>query len=217
VPGDFSRSAGDPFTLSDRSRKFHGMARYVVAVLILIALLAGIWWLMFSDQPPTTTLPQASTPTSTTAPVTTTSTSAPTSITSDNGHVVDTIEEAEEILRELWFGWFEGIYNQDEGRIREVVATEEQVDVAKEQFGVMEFTGPPTRTGIQFSETEILRSDGDCLAVWARVELRAFRQGASEVVHVIRRSGSRWVLLGLRFSREDLWELDCEVSLSSRP
>jgi predicted RNase H-like HicB family nuclease len=97
----------------------------------------------------------------------------------EGSHVVETVEEAEEILRELWFGWFEGIYHQDEDRIREVVGNPEQIQNAVDQFGVMEFEHMPTLSGISLDETEILRSDSECLALWSEVEAD-FRDGSLE-------------------------------------
>ena len=92
--------------------------------------------------------------------------------------MVTSVEEAEEILRELWFGWFEGIYNQNEDRIREVVVLEETVETAKESFGV-EFLAAPRADDLAFGETEILRSDEECLAVWTVLQVSGFRVGES--------------------------------------
>jgi hypothetical protein len=127
--------------------------------------------------------------------------------------VVETVEEAEAILRELWFGWFEGIYLEDEDRIREVVATEEQVEQARQQFGVMDFEAVPVAAAITFSATEILRSDSECLAVWSTLNLIELREGTSENVHVLRRHDGRWLHLGLWTHRRDLWESDCDSAL----
>src|SRR3990172_2759115 len=98
------------------------MIRRLVAGLIVVGLAIGVWALWPRGEPdpsPTTTVNAvASTTTTTTvANLTTTSTTA-------ESHVVTTVEEAEAVLRQLWLGWFEGIYNQDEERIREVVATQ---------------------------------------------------------------------------------------------
>ena len=188
------------------------MARYAVAVTLVIGLAVGVWWLWPRDDSasPSTTL-LASTPT-TFASASTSTPSDP--ATAAGSHVVETVEEAEEVLRELWFGWFEGIYKQDEDRIREVVATEEQVQTARDQFGVMEFVAPPTREGLVFSETEILRSDEECLAVWAEVS-GDFRPGSSEGVHVVRWNSESWTYLNYWALRDDLWPADCDALLSS--
>jgi hypothetical protein len=127
-------------------------------------------------------------------------------------HVVATVEEAEEILRSLWFGWFEGIYNQDEGRIREVVGTQAMLDAARAQFGVMEFSMPPTGEAVAASGVEILRSDPECLATWASVSA-TFRPGSTQGVQVMRSKDSHWVFVGSWTQAEDLWEADCEGQL----
>jgi hypothetical protein len=127
--------------------------------------------------------------------------------------VVETVEEAEEILRELWFGWFEGIYNQDEDRIREVVVLEETLETAKESFGI-EFARAPRPSDITFSESEILRADTECLAVWTVLELSGFREGSSEGVEIVRWTGDRWKSLSTWTNPNDLWGADCESSLS---
>ncbi|MFQ5523113.1 MAG: hypothetical protein ACE5F5_06000, partial [Acidimicrobiia bacterium] len=123
------------------------MLRRAAAALLLVGLAAGVWMLWPRGDPGgqvATTLPAAVAPSTTTTLAATTTTAVGTTTTTIESHVVETVEEAEAILRELWFGWFEGIYNQDEDRIREVVATEEQVEDARAQFDVMTFTEPPT-------------------------------------------------------------------------
>jgi hypothetical protein len=190
------------------------MARTAVAVVIVLGLAAGVWWLLPSDDPaPSTTLPVGA---ATTTTGTSTSTTVDGSVsTSGSDHVVTTVEEAEEILRALWFGWFEGIYNQDEDRIREVVATEEQVETAKEQFGVMEFTAAPTPEAIVFTETEILRSDEECLAVWSvtHAEDLLGESATTSGVEVLRWRDDHWVMLSSWVYREDLWQSDCQSLL----
>jgi hypothetical protein len=155
-----------------------------------------------TSSPATTTLPADST---TLAPTTT---SSPTEI-----EVVETVEQAEAILSELWFGWFEGIYNEDEDRIREVVATEHQVAAGINAFG-SEFVAAPTPEGI-ILETEILRSDAMCLVVWGRIDVSAFRgpSSVSESVQVLRNVDGAWRLAFSWRFRDDLWEADCESEL----
>ena len=119
------------------------MIRRLVVGLIVVGLAVGIWalWPREDSDPSPTTVPTAAETTTTTL-VTTTTTAAPSTSTTEATHVVASVEEAEEILRALWFGWFEGIYNQDEDRIREVVGTQAMLDSARSQFGVMEFAAP---------------------------------------------------------------------------
>jgi hypothetical protein len=102
--------------------------RKVIPALVILGLALGAWllWPRDADVPTTTRPEAAATSTTTSTQVTsTTSTDHPTTSTVADSHVVETVAEAEEILRQLWFGWFEGIYNEDVDRIREVVVLEE--------------------------------------------------------------------------------------------
>lgn len=196
------------------------MLRRVTAGLIVAGLAVGIW-LVWPEG-------DAATPTSTTvsASATTTTTSAPEpssppaitpdahTTTTGDAHVVETVEEAEAILRELWFGWFEGIYEQDEDRIREVVATEEQVQAAIAQFGKLEFLDRPTSEGMVISKSEILRADDRCLVVFAQLDFSTLTGARTEGVHVLRHHTGRWLFVSLWRDRGDLWEDDCAVQLS---
>ena len=192
------------------------MATKAIAGLIVVGLAIGVWllWPRGQSASPVSTTVLAAEPTTTGASDTTTSTT-PTSTTlvSSESHVVKTVEEAEEILRELWFGWFEGIYNQDEDRIHEVVATEESVEEAKSQFGQVEFERAPEADDITFGSTELLRTDEDCLAVWTEMTLRGFREGDSVNVNILRWHDEHWMSLSVWRHREDLWEADCDSLL----
>jgi hypothetical protein len=150
--------------------------------------------------------------TTTTTPDTTT-TLASTS-TTDDTHVVATVEEAEEILRTLWFGWFEGIYNQDENRIREVVGTQAMLEAALAAFDAP-FTSAPTPDGVVLEATELLRSDEECLVVWTTIDVSAFRgEGSqSETLTVVRRVDDSWKLATTWTDKDDLWQSDCDSEL----
>lgn len=182
------------------------MTRVAVALAVVIALAAGVWMLWpDGERTPstTTTLPIA-------ASSSTTSTPAGTTTTADD-HIVETVEEAEAILRELWFGWFEGIYTQDEDRIREVVESDAQTEAAKEQFGVMQFEGVPTASGISFSEIRILQANSSCLVTWSVTRSPQFLAGSEdrEGVDVFRIFGDRWRLVSSWKYERDLWQSDC--------
>jgi hypothetical protein len=199
------------------------MRRWITA-LVVVGLAGGVWllWPRGSDDSPTadvdagdvtTTLPPDDpAPSSSTSTTTTTS---PTTTTT-RPHVVETVAEAEEILRDLWFGWFEGIYEQDEDRIREVVVLEEAVSSAKESFGTMEFSRPPGPRLIELTSSELLRADADCLALWSHLDVSRFRPEATGTsgVYVMRRTETDWKLLSVWPLRDDLWESDCDASLS---
>lgn len=188
--------------------------RWAIVGLVVVGLGTGIWLLWpDGDQAGATSTPvlAAGTTTSTTAESVVTTT-VPALTTSADSHVVETVEEAEEILRELWFGWFEGIYNQDEDRIREVVATEEKVTEAKESFGIR-FVRAPSPTDIHFESTEMLHSDEDCVAVWTTLRVGGFRHGTNSAVHVLRWHDEGWVRLATWQYKDDLWQSDCESLL----
>ena len=194
--------------------------RRLISVLVVVGLALAVvllWANRGGDSSPgtqaqatTTTLPPASTtlPPDTTTLATTT-TSSPTDV-----EIVETVEQAEAILRELWFGWFEGIYNEDEDRIREVVVLEETVATAREAFGE-EFLSEPHLEDITFSGSELLRADAECLAVLTEMRLTNFRDGSSQSVHVVRSVGGEWRRLSLWQFEEDMWEQDCDSQLSS--
>ena len=189
--------------------------RRIVGVLIAIALGIGVFvlWPRSAENPPTITEAAGTSTTSTTSDPSTTSTAGSTTTTGETSHVVETVEDAEEILRELWFGWFEGIYNQDEERIREVVVLEETVETARDSFG-SEFLAEPEPDDLTFSGTEVLLSDEECLAVWSTMTIAEFREGSSSGVHIFRWSDGSWQRLSLWEFEQDLWESDCESSLS---
>jgi len=191
--------------------------RRVIAALVVVGLAIAVVALWpRSDAGDTTGEATTTTSTSTTEPdlTTTTSTTVPTTSSTSvlDDHVVETVEEAEAILRELWFGWFEGIYNQDEERIREVVVLEETVETAKESFG-LEFERAPGAEDITFAETEILRSDEQCLAVWSVLTTSGFQSGTTDGVYLLRWTNGGWSRLSTWIQRNDLWEADCESTL----
>lgn len=189
-----------------------------MAGLVVVGLGIGIWllWPWGNEASTTSTSVLAAGTTTTSVAVTTTTTTLPaTTTTVEESHVVETVEEAEAILRELWFGWFEGIYNQDEERIREVVATDHQFNLGKNQFGQMSFEGPPGRADLAFADTEILKADDQCLAVWTTTTLSGFSSGNTSDVHILRLTDRGWGIFGLWTFKGDLWEDDCVAQLGS--
>lgn len=128
--------------------------------------------------------------------------------------MVTTEEEAEEILRELWFGWFEGIYNQDEDRIKEVVASQALLEAGTAAFGAP-FESKPSPAGIKFEALEILWSDAECLVIWQHIDVTAFRGQGSETdtLLVMRSIANKWLMTTTWVSRDDLWEADCDAQL----
>ena len=186
------------------------MIRRLVVGLIVVGLAVGIWalWPRENSDPSPTTAPTAAETTTTTL-VTTTTTARPTPSMTADTHLVTSVDEAEEILRGLWFGWFEGIYNQDEDRIREVVGSSNQIDAAIAQFGELEMSRPPIPTDFAFAATEILEASASCTAIWTEMSASGFGEPAVEGVHVFRRSEDRWLFVSIWTHADDLWEADC--------
>jgi hypothetical protein len=193
------------------------MIRRLVAGLIVVGLAVGIWalWPREGPEPTATTLPNAVASTTTTVVATTSTTAVTTSSTGTENHVVETTEEAEAILRDLWFGWFEGIYNQDEDRIREVVGTEAMLDAAIAQFDVMEFEARPDANDLAFQSTDLLRADAQCLSVLTTLELSGSRTGSTTDVNILRWVDQHWVLVSTWQYENDLWAADCDAQLDS--
>jgi len=193
------------------------MARTAIVGLFAVVLAIGVWFLWprgESASPTATTVLAVQTTTTKAFDITTSTTLTSTTETASESHVVETVEEAEEILRELWFGWFEGIYNQDEDRIREVVATEEFLSAGIEAFDTLEFTSPPTPEAISFDDTELLEATAECIAIWTtgRVEfLGSNRENTG--VDIVRRIANTWQILSTWLYKEDLWQADCESRL----
>ncbi|CAN5771055.1 hypothetical protein BH23ACT4_BH23ACT4_15560 [soil metagenome] len=182
--------------------------------LIVVALAVGVWvlWPRGDTNSTTTTSSVQAAPTTTSEPTTTTLAATTTTGPVASPDVIETVEEAEEVLRELWFGWFEGIYNEDEDRIKEVVASQTQFDAAVAQFGVMEFAATPEPSSFAFQETEILRADTDCLAIWSNVQVDGFSDLPFSGVHVFRLMTGEWKLLSIWEYVDDLWEQECDAA-----
>jgi hypothetical protein len=188
------------------------MISRVIAGLVVVGLAIGVWVLWPRDEPnpsPTTTIHAVASSTSTKVATRTTGSSIVES------HVVTTVEEAEEILRQLWFGWFEGIYNQDEDRIKEVVATQALLDDAIAAFPTAAFGTTPTESNVRLGNSQLLRSDEGCLVVWGTLDVTEFAgAGAIETsVYVMRWVDGSWRLTTLWLHKNDLWETDCDAAL----
>jgi len=193
------------------------MATKAIAGLIVVGLAIGVWllWPRGESASPVSTTVLAVEPTTTRGSDTSTSaTPTSTTVVNSESHVVKTVEEAEEILRELWFGWFEGIYNQDEDRIREVVATEEFLNAGIEAFEAFEFTSPPTREAISFDDSELLEATAECIAIWTTGTVEFLGSNRENTgVDVLRRTNNTWQILSTWLYKDDLWQADCESRL----
>ena len=186
----------------------------LVAGLIVVGLAIGVWALWPAGETEATTTTTSSPSTTSSAPTTsTTIDSTTTSAEASGPQLVTTVEQAEEILRSFWFGWFEGIYNQDEERIKEVVASQKQLEAAIAVFDSMEFLSEPVGTDISLSETEILRADDQCLAIWSSASFAFRGPGSTSGVEVYRWTEGKWKFVNSWSNRNDLWEQDCDAVL----
>jgi hypothetical protein len=116
------------------------------------------------------------------------------------------------ILQELWFGWFEAIYNKDADALWEVVATTRLRDNAVVAMDTMSFTGAPDVADIAVDH-EILLDRHDCLVVDQSVDTTAFRSegGLFETVSVLWPDPARgWRLASAWRNPNDLWLPDCD-------
>lgn len=188
----------------------------LLAGLIVIGLAIGVWLLWpEGGTPATTTSTDVAIESSTTTlpGSSSTGTNDSTTTTSSDLEVIDTTEEAEQLLRQLWFGWFEGIYNEDEERIKEVVASQSQLDAAVGQFGDMEFNEAPAMDSIAASDIAILRADLRCTAVSGTVAIADFAEADFSGVHVFQLHENAWMLVSIWGSSSDRWEADCDAQL----
>ncbi|MEX1038249.1 MAG: hypothetical protein WDZ96_05295 [Acidimicrobiia bacterium] len=183
--------------------------------LIVVGLAIGVWalWPRDDTNATSTTSPHSEPTTTTARPTTTSSEITTTSGAVASSGVIETVEEAEEVLRDFWFGWFEGIYNQDEDRIKEVVASQSQLEAAIAQFGAMDFLSEPSRTEITLIDTEILRADERCLAIWSTASFDFRGPGTTSGVEVHRMTDAGWKFVNSWPNRDDLWEQDCDAQL----
>lgn len=120
--------------------------------------------------------------------------------------------EVEELLKDLWFGWFDAIYRKDPDALWHVVATTRNHEAGITAMETMEFTAPPTRDGVQVPELEILLDRHDCLVVENSVDMTSFRGLVGELTVSVLWPDDRY---GFRFATSwqfanDLWQQDCD-------
>jgi hypothetical protein len=150
----------------------------------------------------------------------TTATTSPTSLetTTTVGETTSTttaeqrLAEVEEILRELWFGWFDAIYRKDEDALWEVVATTRNYEAGLAAMETMEFASAPDPSGVVIVTADILLDRADCLVVYDALSV-SFRDlvDVAPVVDVLwpdPRYGWR-LATGWQYPN-DLWLQDCD-------
>src|SRR5690554_310862 len=161
-------------------------ARVGLGLGVIAALAVAIWAAVAQggDETPstTTTLP----PSTTSAPPTTISTTtvAPTSTTTTpttpgetTATTVDAEARAEEvrlILQDLYFRWFDAIYRNDEEAVREIAATQNNLEDFHRAVEQLRFPRAPTPDDIRVSDVEILRWDESCLVVYSVLDVSSW-------------------------------------------
>jgi hypothetical protein len=182
-----------------------------VGIVGVLALAAG--WMIWRDRStpgPTTTLLAA--PTTTPEPSTTVAIS--TTVETSTAATTEEQREAEveQILTDLWFGWFDAIYRKDPDALWEVVATTTKYDAAVAAMDNLTFLASPDAPSLNVQVLDILLDREDCLVAQSVTEA-PFLTGSpsSESVQVL------WPdpLRGWRFATSwvyaaDLWQADCD-------
>ena len=163
-------------------------------------------WRDRSTPGPTTTL--LASPTTTTSVAITTTTAAATTTTSED----DRIAEVEQILTDLWFGWFDAIYRRDPDALLDVVATTPFHDAGVEAMATANFASSPSRDVLHVEVDDILLDREDCLVVLNTITI-PFLEGSptNTSVKVMWPEEER----GWRFATSwldpgDLWRDDCD-------
>lgn len=184
------------------TRTRQGVALATVAALAAITIVA-----VRPTEPAVVALPPPPTTTTTATVVTTTSAPAPTTTV-----VVDRVAEVSEIVGDLYFAWFDGVYRQDMETIETIAGVDAILEWADKAFGSLAFTGEPRRDAITVEVKNILLDRPDCLVVSADVDYRSFF--ATDEVHstvdVYFRVGDGWgFAVKYKYERE-LWQVDCD-------
>lgn len=182
----------------------------MVAAAIVVGLAALVAVLLRENPTPittTTTIGAAAPTTTSTSPSTTAATTTST-VTAEQRQA-----EVEMILQELWFGWFDAIYNKDADGLWEVVATTPRHEDGVRAMETLEFIAPPTMDAIRVVRSELLLDRSDCLVVDHAIDLSGFA-GPGSVAQTV---SVLWpdTRHGWRFATnwenaDDLWLMDCD-------
>jgi hypothetical protein len=120
--------------------------------------------------------------------------------------------EVEDILTDLWFGWFDAIYRKDADALWEVVATTAKFEAGVEAMNTLVFVHPPTPDGIDVKIDKLLLDRTDCLVPFGTTTATFLNGEPSvkglEVLWPDPRHG--WRLATSWVHAEDLWLADCD-------
>ena len=178
-----------------------------MGIVGVLALAAG--WMIWRDRStpgPTTTL--LASPTTTTSVAITTTTAAATTTTSEDARIA----EVEQILTDLWFGWFDAIYRKDADALWEVVANQNYHTTGVEAMDTVVFTAAPAKSAMSVDTHQVLLDREDCLV--AVSDIRAtFIEGSptSNQVNVLWSDPRyEWRFASAWRHASDLWQADCD-------
>ena len=182
--------------------------RHGVAIVIVVALAAFTLLALRPPEQAVEALPRAevveriSTTTTTTAAVTTITTAAP----------VDRPAEVEEILRDFYYGWFDGLYRHDIDTIDRIAGSQAVLEQGIRGFGRLEFTAVPSRDAIGVDVKNVLLDRADCLVVSADIDFRSFvaTEEVMAAVDVFFRVGDGWGRAISYKYEQELWLVACD-------
>lgn len=183
--------------------------RIILAALILLGLVAVIY---FSLRPEDVSLTVAVT---TVAPTTAAPSTVPPTTLAEKSPTTTTPEqrlaEVEEILHDLYFRWFDAIYRGDENALRGVVATQGSYDAGIEAMQRERYPVEPSQDLLSIRVKEILLDRRDCLVVHNELEADFLDEDMSLVVDVLWPYRDGWRLATGWIYPEDLWLEDCDL------
>ena len=176
----------------------------MVAAAIVVGLAALFAVLLREDPTPTTTTIGATASTTTSTSPSTTAATTTSTTTAEQRQA-----EVEMILQELWFGWFDAIYNKDADALWEVVATTSYHDAGLSAMDELEFQTPPDPDGVAVEVIGTLLDRGDCLVVHETTTVRFLGSSVSSVSVLWPDGRYGWRIANSWINPEDQWLSDC--------
>ncbi|MEX1044398.1 MAG: hypothetical protein WD020_07135 [Acidimicrobiia bacterium] len=176
--------------------------RHGVALVIVAALAAFTLGALRPPEQVVVAMPVTTTVVPTTVLPTTTTTSV----------VVDRETEIEEILRDFYFGWFDGIYREDVATLDRVAGSKEVFESGVAAFGKPKFTTEPTRDAVGVKVKNVLLDRPDCLVVSADIDFQSFIDidRVMPAVDVFFRVGDGWGrAISYQYEKE-MWQFACD-------
>jgi len=182
------------------NRTRHGVALTLVAALAAFTVLA-------LRPPEQAVVAMAPTTATTTVPSTTTTTPPATTTT-----VVDRESEIAEMLRDFYFGWFDGIYRQDTDTLDRIAGSDAVFERGVAAFGEVAFTAAPRREAVGVDVKTVLLDRPDCLVVSADIDFRSFvaTDEVMPAVDVFFRVGDGWGRAVSYLYEQELWLVACD-------